>query len=58
MRIIYYHGFCYSNTGYCFGLKEILLDAGFIIATILKSHLSKIAVIPGIDMHVHKLFLI
>ena len=58
MRIIYYHEFCYSNTGYCLGLEEMLLDAAFTIDTILKSHLSKIAVILGIEVHTHKLFLI
>jgi hypothetical protein len=58
MRIIYYHGFCYSNTGHCFGLKEILLNAGFPIDTIVRSHLSNIAVILGIYEYVYKSFLI
>ena len=58
MRIIYYHEFSRSNTGYCFGLEEMLLDAAFTIYTILKSHLRKIAVILGIEVYTHKLFLI
>ena len=56
--IIYYDGFCYSNTGHYFGLKEILLNAGFPIDTIVKSHLSNIAVILGIHEYVYKSFLI
>ena len=47
---IYYQGLCYLNTGHWFSLKEMLLDPGFPIDTILKSHLSKIGVIFGISM--------
>ena len=58
MRIIYYNGFRYSNNGHYFGLKEILLNAGFPIDTIVKSHLSNIAVILGIREYAYKSFLI
>ncbi len=58
MRIMCYHRSCYSNTGHCFGFKEMLLDAGFPIDTIIKSHLSNIAVILGIQVYVYKSFLI